>query len=116
MSCNFLSVHRTGSKAKKEATNRKRIRAEYDSDDSSIEDATLTTAQKHELRMAQIELKRQKLELECQERKIAADIRKAQLEAKARRQREKHELVMHLMAFVTGGAGRDSSTEDIERT
>lgn len=66
--------------------------------------------------MAQIELERQKLELECQERKNAADIQKAQLEARARRQREKHELVMHLMAFVTGGAGRDGSMEDIEHT
>lgn len=66
--------------------------------------------------MAKIELERQKLELECQEKKNAADIQKAQLEARARRQREKHELVMHLMAFVTGGAGRDGSMEDIEHT
>ena len=114
----FLVVRRVISETKQESHKRKRIRAEYDSD-SSIDDGALTTAQKHELRMAQIELKRQKLELECQERKNAADIRKAELEAKARRQREKHELVMHLMAFVTGrqgSAGRDSSAEDVDHT
>lgn len=52
--------------------------------------------------MAEIQLRRQELELESQEKKSAAEMRRAQIEAEAHSQREKHELMMRLMAFVTG--------------
>ena len=65
-------------------------------------DTALTAAQRHELRMAEIELRRKELELENQEKKSAAEMRRTQIEAEARSQREKHELMMRLMVFVTG--------------
>ncbi|KJA23872.1 hypothetical protein HYPSUDRAFT_54058 [Hypholoma sublateritium FD-334 SS-4] len=65
-------------------------------------DTALTASQRHELRMAEIQLRRQELELEIQEKKSAAEMRRAQIEAEAHSQREKHELMMRLMEFVTG--------------
>ncbi|KJA23873.1 hypothetical protein HYPSUDRAFT_561288 [Hypholoma sublateritium FD-334 SS-4] len=67
---------------------------------------TLTASQQHELRMAEIQLRREELELQHQEKKNSADIRMAQVDSEARRQREKHEIMLQLMTFVTGGAGR----------
>ena len=78
---------------------------------------TLTASrlsQQHDLRMAEIQLRREELEFERQEKKNIADIQRAQVESEARRQREKHEMMLQLMTFVTnGGAGGEGNRQKI---
>ena len=61
--------------------------------------------------MAEIQLRREELEFERQEKKNIADIQRAQVESEARRQREKHEMMLQLMTFVTGGAGGEGNRQ-----
>lgn len=69
-----------------------------------------TEQQKHKLRlselqlMAEIELKKRRLELEYEERQRAAEIFREQLRERAQNQRE---IVAHFAAFVSTGPRRE---------
>ncbi|KAF8957519.1 hypothetical protein BDZ97DRAFT_1846002 [Flammula alnicola] len=82
----------------------------------------LTAIQKYELQMAEIQLKRQKLELEVQEKKTAVEIRRIEVEAEERRralddnrqrEKEKHEIMIHFMALVTGSSSKENIVEQL---
>lgn len=96
---------------------RKRVHAEFEEDSSSVLRGTgtngLTSAQKFEQNLAELALKRQKLENEALEKKTTADIRRLELEAEERRriaednrqrEKERYELIMKYMAVTGAGA------------
>lgn len=68
----------------------------------------LSAVHRHELRMAEIQLERQKLALQAQEKKAAAEIRRLELEAEERRradvrerEKERHDVMMRFMGMDT---------------
>ncbi|KAF8958988.1 hypothetical protein BDZ97DRAFT_1840164 [Flammula alnicola] len=120
---------------RKTQRNSKRTRQEFEEEDIHSEinntfadDDTakgLTAIQKYELQMAEIQLKRQKLELEIQEKKTAAEIRHIEVEAEERRralddrrqrEKEKHEIMIHFMALVTGSSSKENMVEQLGNT
>ncbi|KAF8957534.1 hypothetical protein BDZ97DRAFT_1924550 [Flammula alnicola] len=117
---------------RKTQRNSKRTRQEFEEEDIHSEinntfadDDTakgLTAIQKYELQMAEIQLKRQKLKLEVQEKKTAAEIRHIEVEAEERRralddrrqrEKEKHEIMMRFMALVTGSSSKENMGEQL---
>jgi len=104
---------------------RKRVHAEFGESSSSggQETATsgLTSAQQFEQKLAELALKRQKLENEALEKKTAVDIRRLELEAEERRriaednrqrEKERYELIMKYMAVTgTTAKGNDDAGE-----
>jgi hypothetical protein len=93
---------------------RKRVHAEFEEGSSSGHGTNgLTSAQKFEQNLAELALKRQKLENEALEKKTTADIRRLELEAEERRriaednrqrEKERYELIMKYMAVTGSGA------------
>ena len=79
----------------------------------------MTAAQQFEQNLAELALKRQKLENEALEKKTAADMRRLELEAEERRriaednrqrEKERYELIMKYMA-VTGTTAKENDGE-----
>lgn len=70
--------------------------------------------QRHEFLMAKIQVKRQKLELACLEKKRALTMQQAQIDANARLQLEKHEIRMQLVAFANEGFGNEGFKIDVD--
>lgn len=106
----YLAVaSRTTETLEGKSTRRTRIESEFgvEVDDRLADDdmGALTASQQHDLRIAEIQLRREELELQRQEKKNIANIQRAQIDSEACRQREKHEMMLQLMAFITGGAG-----------